>query len=284
MSTKGLITTFALMIAGGYCLVQNRQLKVTNCKISCEKLPESFVGKKIMLISDLHKKRYGDNFNNLINSCIVAEPDYIFFTGDLYSRSETDMIPKLVLMHRLKKIAPLYYIAGNHEINNMDIFESLCVKLKQMGVHVLRNRMERIYIGEEYINVYGTQIPLKYYNNKDGGYRNLPVLTAEKLEKMLGKTDKDECNFLLSHNPFFFEEYAKWGADVVFSGHCHGGVIRLPLIGGILSPERKFFPKYTKGIYEIRRNNSRSVMALTAGLGKFRLNNPSEIMICTLEK
>ena len=284
MSTKGLITTFALMIAGGYCLVQNRQIKVTNCKIFCEKLPESFVGKKIMLISDLHKKRYGDNFNNLINSCIVAEPDYIFFTGDLYSRSENDMIPKLVLMHRMKKIAPLYYIAGNHEINNMDIFESLCVKLKQMGVHVLRNRMERIYIGEEYINVYGTQIPLKYYNNKDGGYRNLPVLTAEKLEKMLGKTDKDECNFLLSHNPFFFEEYAKWGADVVFSGHCHGGVIRLPLIGGILSPERKFFPKYTKGIYEIRRNNSKSVMALTAGLGKFRLNNPSEIMICTLEK
>ena len=282
MSIKSLAVSCICALAGGYFLVQNRQLKVRNYTISVEKLPESFDGKKILLLSDLHKKRYGDNFNNLVNSCIAAKPDFIFFAGDLYSRCETDMMPKIALMHRLKGIAPLYYIAGNHEINNMDIFEALCVKLEQMGVHVLRNRMEQIFIGGEHINIYGTQIPLKYYNNKDGGYRDLPVLNEAKLEKMLGKPNKTECNFMLSHNPFYFEEYAKWGADAVFSGHCHGGIIRLPFIGGILSPERKFFPKYTRGIYEVGENSDRTVMALTAGLGKFRLNNPSEIMICTL--
>ena len=87
---------------------------------------------------------------------------------------------------------------------------------------------------------------------------------------------------MLSHTPLAFRAYADWGADVTFSGHCHGGVIRLPFIGGILSPERKFFPRYTKGIYELDAEQGLAKLAVTAGLGKFRLNNPSEIMICTL--
>jgi len=76
----------------------------------------------------------------------------------------------------------------------------------------------------------------------------------------------------------FFEAYERWGADIVFSGHVHGGVIRLPIIGGLLSPERRFFPKYTKGLYRL----GKTVMAVTAGLGKFRINDPSEIMLLTL--
>ena len=190
----------AAAFLGGYMLISNRQLRVNKYELKVSKLPENFVGKKILLLADLHKKRYGDNFNNLVNSCIAAEPDFILFAGDLYSRDETDMI------------------------------------------------------------------------------------TKDELTKLLGEPDRSECNFLLSHTPLAFRAYADWGADVTFSGHCHGGVIRLPFIGGILSPERKFFPRYTKGIYELNAEQGLAKLAVTAGLGKFRLNNPSEIMICTLER
>ena len=87
----------AAAFLGGYMLISNRQLRVNEYELKVSKLPENFVGKKILLLADLHKKRYGDNFNNLVNSCIAAEPDFIFFAGDLYSRDETDMIPKLAL-------------------------------------------------------------------------------------------------------------------------------------------------------------------------------------------
>ena len=110
MSVKKIAVRSAVIAAAGWFIVQNRQLKVSQYKVSCPKLPESFNGKKILLLSDLHKKRYGDNFNNLMNSVIAAEPDYIFFAGDLYSKDEKDMIPKLALMRRLKNTAPLYFI------------------------------------------------------------------------------------------------------------------------------------------------------------------------------
>lgn len=274
----------AAAFLGGYMLISNRQLRVNEYELKVSKLPENFVGKKILLLADLHKKRYGDNFNNLVNSCIAAEPDFIFFAGDLYSRDETDMIPKLALMKRLKHIAPTYYIFGNHETDNMDNAEALALKLTECGVHVLRNAMEQIKIGEDHINIYGTQLSQRFYRNEDFSHHDLPRLTKYELTKLLGEPDKSECNFLLSHTPLAFHAYADWGADVTFSGHCHGGVIRLPFIGGILSPERKFFPRYTKGIYGLDAEQGLAKLAVTAGLGKFRLNNPSEIMICTLER
>ena len=282
-SIKFLISA-ASIIAAGYALISNRQLRVTEYNMPVSKLPKSFDGKKILLIADLHKKRYGDRFDNLINSCAACEPDYIFFAGDLYSRDEGDMLPKITLMKRLVSIAPTYYVLGNHETDNMDNCEALCFRMKQTGVKVLRNDMAYLLNDGRAVAVYGAQLPQRYYRNKDFSHKNLPKLNADVLERLMGKTDKNVCNFLISHNPFPFEAYAEWGADAVFSGHCHGGIIRLPLIGGLLSPERKFFPRYTKGIYETEGKNAISSMALTVGLGKFRLNNPAEIMLITLVK
>ncbi len=279
-----LLVSAAVVFSAGYALISNRQLRVSKYNMPVCKLPKSFDGKKILLIADLHKKRYGDRFDNLINSCAACEPDYIFFAGDLYSRDETDMLPKITLMKRLVSIAPTYYVLGNHETDNMDNCEALCFRMKQSGVNVLRNQMTYLLCDGSAVNLYGAQFPQRFYRNKDFSYKDLPRPDADTLEKLMGKTDKNACNFLISHNPFPFEAYAEWGADAVFSGHCHGGVIRLPLIGGLLSPERRFFPKYTKGIYETKSVNGTSSMALTVGLGKFRLNNPAEIMLITLVK
>ena len=291
--------------AGIYCMIQNRQLCMTEYEIVFEKLPSVFSGKKILQLSDLHTKKYGDNYDNLINSCKTADPDYIFFTGDLYSRNEVNLDHKLVLMKRLRTIAPVYYVFGNHEADTPEKAEVLAIKLEQCGINVLRNKKIRLYSGEEYINVYGadieskyyknskikrmaanvricTDIESKYYENSKGSYSNLPQLTVEKLDRMLGESDKYHFNILLAHTPFPFINYAKWGADLIFSGHCHGGVIRIPKIGGLLSPERKFLPEYTKGVYANDKNENSAKMVVSAGLGKFRLQNPSEIILVTL--
>ncbi len=284
MSFKTVTSLLLTFVGAGYLLIANREVKVTERELICGKLPDSFDGKKILVLSDLHKKRYGDNFNNIIGYCECAKPDYIFFLGDLFSRDETDMKPKAAFMARLKAIAPTYYIIGNHELFQPEYREALCCKLGEMGIRVLRN--EKTTLTEEggSIDLYGLQLPLRYYINSDWSYRNRPVPTVEYLEKQLGKPDANRCTFLLAHDPTHFGVYAQWGADVTFSGHYHGGIIRLPLIGGLLSPERKFFPKYTKGIYNSKQYSQQRKLVVTAGLGKFRVNNPSEILVCTLRK
>ena len=284
MSLKSFGGLLAAFVAAGYFLVNNREITLTKKDLECAKLPDSFDGKKILVLSDLHKKRYGDNFNNIMGFCRAQSPDYVFFLGDLFSRDETDMKPKAAFMARLQSIAPTYYIVGNHELFQPECLQALCMKLESLGVTVLRNSKATLVQGKDSIDLYGLQLPLRYYVNSDWSYRHLPVPSDEYLQKCLGKPDPKRCSLLLAHDPFFFESYARWGASVTFSGHCHGGVIRLPLIGGLLSPERRFFPRYTKGLYNSRTFGTDRRLVVTAGLGKFRLNNPSEILVCTLKK
>lgn len=282
--SKGKIISAVLVSAAflGYCVVQNRQLVADEYDVYVKDLPDSFEGKKILHLSDLHQKRYGDGFNNLINTCEFFKPDYVFFTGDLFSRCEENLIPKLVLMQRLMKIAPVYYVMGNHEVfeDSIDKSYALNYRLEREGVHIMTNRCERLTEGGEHINVWGLVLGSRYYRNQNNGFRGLPKVTEKTLAQLMGEPDKSECNILLAHNPLPFEEYAKWGADLTFSGHCHGGVIRLPVVGGLLSPERKFFPKYTKGVY----TNGEASMVVSAGLGKFRLQNPAQVICVTLHK
>ena len=79
---------------------------------------------------------------------------------------------------------------------------------------------------------------------------------------------------LLAHNPLFAEAYSQWGADMTFSGHVHGGAVRI-FGKGVLSPERKFFPKYTKGVYTVGNMK----LLVTSGIGKLRLFNPAEMVV-----
>ena len=267
------------LTACGWTFIQNRMLSVQKLTVTLSGLPAGFEGKRILHLSDLHGKRYGEGFNNLINTCAFLDPDYIFFTGDIFSRSETDLAPKLVLMKRLLKLAPVYYIVGNHETDRPDRSAALNEAFRELGVHVLINSSERIYSGEEHINIYGAELPASHYRSPQG-YNDRTPVTAELMERLLGRPRRGEVNLLLSHDPLPFAAYAEWGADLTFAGHVHGGVIRLPFIGGLLSPERRFFPKYSKGHYRL----DAAQMVVSAGLGKFRLMNPSHVLLVTLRR
>ena len=109
-------------------------------------------------------------------------------------------------------------------------------------------------------------------------------MPAEYLTKILGEPRADACQILIAHNPLYFEEYAAWGADVVVSGHVHGGIMRLPLLGGVLSPNLSLFPKYDGGRFEL----GKSSLLLSRGLGThtvpLRIFNPGELVVVEIVK
>lgn len=278
MKWKTALLAAGSMFAGINALLGNRQLVLDKEVVYSRKLPESFEGLKVMLLADLHHKKFGKDQCFLLDSVKAASPDIIIFAGDLYSKDEKELGGKVKFIKALNEIAPVYYAPGNHEMHRPELCDALFHKLKSMGINALRNEMAVICRGRDRVNIYGLQMPLKYFINKDGSYKDLPVPDGNTIARYLGLSDPDHCDLLIGHNPLFFEAYEQWGADIVFSGHVHGGVIRLPIIGGLLSPERRFLPKYTKGLYRL----GKAVMAVTAGLGKFRINDPSQIMLLTL--
>ena len=111
---------------------------------------------------------------------------------------------------------------------------------------------------------------------KDGCYKNLDVYSLSELQNAVGKPNSDALNLLIAHHPLFADVYNAWGADITFSGHIHGGAVRIPFLNlGLLSPERRFFPRYSKGVYKV----GNMLLCVSGGLGKLRLFNPPEIIV-----
>lgn len=252
------------------CVVVFSNVKITTTQVE---IPAKYE-KTFVHLSDLHKKSFGKDYEKLLSKISQTHIDGIFFTGDLISRSENDFSKKISLMEKLCRIAPVYFIGGNHEADVPEIYESLCAELEKIGVIVLRNKSTHLLFDNETLTVTGLEPEGRFFKNADGTYKNLPKFNKAYLDEKLGNK-KNSFTILLAHSPFAFEEYEKWGADLVLCGHVHGGVVRLPFVGGVLSPERKFFPKYSSGVFA----KNHTTMIVSRGLGKFRIFNPSEIVL-----
>lgn len=228
---------------------------------------------KIMHISDIHKSRKGKNNRRISDMAESESPDLIFITGDLVSRNETDFKSAEILLNRLCKIAPVYVISGNHEQSLPDNQQALLFDIiKKSGAELLVNQGKYITVKGRRIWLCGVQQEYSTYKKNDS-YRNLDKFTDDEMASLMGKKPQGEV-LLLAHNPFWAEVYSNWGADYTFSGHVHGGALRFFGIG-LLSPERKFFPKYSKGIYTVGNMK----LCVSGGIGKIRLFNPPEIVI-----
>ena len=255
----------AALIFSAYAVYENTSFRIRREKISD--------GIKILHISDIHKRRFGKNNCKISDIAEKEQPDLIFLTGDMVSRTQEDFTPERILTERLCDIAPVYAVLGNHE-NDLDEknLERFINILKKSGVILLRNEKQSISIKGRKLNICGLELPQTVYK-KDSRYRNLDIPDLDDINSLLGRCPQGET-LLLAHNPLFGQVYSQWGADYTFSGHIHGGIINI-LGRGLLSPERKFFPEYSRGIYDI---NGRKLL-VSAGIGKFRLFNPSEIII-----
>lgn len=250
-----------------WAVIENFGILLARKFVLAERSPEV----KIMQISDCHGKNNRKYNKKIIKAAYREKPDSIFITGDLVSRYETDFSACHSLLQQLMRLAPVYMCMGNHEQSlKPEVQPEFLGILRKNGVRLLRNEGERVLLNGREFSVYGVEQKYTTYK-KDGGYKNLDSFTLEEMNELLGEPSGEKV-LLLAHNPLFAKVYADWGADYVFSGHVHGGAVRLFGIG-LLSPERKLFPKYSKGIYTIGKTK----LAVSPGVGKLRLFNPPEV-------
>ena len=251
------------------------------------KVPKPTAPIRIVVIGDLHNRTFGKGNRNLVEQIVGQHPDLIFSVGDLTickPGKETNIDVAVSLLKRLSCECPVYCINGNHEFRAKrypDAYNGVYEEFKK-GIHtsnirLLEDEKEQINIKGTHLTVHGYELPEKYYKRFQQQY-----ISAEEIRKSIQEPEEGRYNILLAHNPVYFEGYALWGADLTLSGHLHGGLMRLPLIGGVISPQVKLFPKYDCGLYE---KYGRKLL-VTAGLGShsiaFRINNPAEFMLVEL--
>lgn len=253
------------------------KLETTNYEIclnmpSHSKARQDSLKLRIALLSDLHDTVYGEDNKYLLERVQREKPDIVIIAGDLVTaRKGRDFSPALSLLKNLAESHSVYYGIGNHE-QKLDAAKNPYMReiRKIPGVKVLDNET-LIYDRENDICITGLSLPRKFYEK---GRKN--ILDVSDINAAVGEK-KHKVTILIAHNPIYFETYAEWGADVVLSGHMHGGIVRLPFVGGVLSPQISLFPKYDKGLFRLKG----SVMVVSAGLGKHtvpvRLWNPAEL-------
>ena len=242
-------------------------LEVTKYVVENKKVPKEFDGYNIVQISDLHSKLFGENNKKLIQKIKLLNPDIVVVTGDLIDGENNNYNVALDFMKEISKLYRVYYIIGNHEQKSLikkykDEYKDYFNKLHQIDFVNLDNNKVEIVKGESNINLYGLTVPYSCYKYLFDNQETTSI-DIDFLEEKLGKVDREQFNILLAHTPFYFDEYEKWGADLTLCGHVHGGIVRLPIVGGLLSPDRKFFPKYDLGEY----TKNKSTMIVSKGLG-----------------
>jgi predicted MPP superfamily phosphohydrolase len=273
-----------LMIAGVTVLltarlyVDNTLVEVSKYEIKSNKIPKKFNKYKIIQLSDFHSYGFERDNLKLLQKIYEEEPDIIVITGDMVNKYDINFEKFLKMAETLSRKYKIYYIVGNHEIRlKEEDLEYILNKLKEFGIKILMDEKITIARKSDHINIYGLHIPLSYYK-----IINRPDNVGEVISKVLKMCREEEFNILLAHNPLFFEEYSNYNVDLTLSGHVHGGMIRLPFLGAILSPERKFFPKYSGGIYETNNKN----LIVSRGLGHskrgIRLFNKRDLVSITL--
>ena len=286
------ILTFTLVFLLLFYYWQNHTLQITRYELTYEDLPKSFDGYRIVQISDMHGKTFGMENIGLANKIKSLKPDILFITGDMMSSTINDEGAFFEFLDHFDRACPMYMCLGNHEqiasqlpnlSENNNRFSNYINNLTEKGVTLLDNRKITVENGEDSINIFGLTPELYHYSRRDiEPYDENLSLTESYIESVLGKSPK-ELNILLAHNPAYFEEYVSWGADLTLSGHIHGGIIRIPFLGGLFSPEKIFFPKYDAGLFE----SGDSKMIVNRGLGYSKINirlfNRPEISLVELK-
>lgn len=254
----------------------NAALELNTYTISSRGLPDAFDGYRIAQVSDLHNAEFGDGNQRLLDMLREAEPDMIAITGDLIDSRKTNIAVALAFAEEAVRIAPCYYVSGNHEARVPE-YRELKAGLEAAGVTVLDDARVEIEISGKSITIIGVNDPsfLADYLTSD----------AAVMDRKLSELSSEDASFtiLLSHRPELFDTYAAHNMDLVLTGHAHGGQFRLPLIGGLIAPNQGLFPKYDDGLYSEGNTN----MIVSRGLGNsiipFRFNNRPEVVLIELK-
>ena len=243
----------ALIAAAAAFLIKDSRddLEISRYEVKSQKLPESFDGFKIVQLSDLHGAEFGEDGMELVDKVGSLEPDMIALTGDFVT-DEGDLAAVEKLAARLVKLCPVYFVSGNHEFGS-----GLAVKvrniLERAGVKYLSNEYLTISRGEDEILLGGVEDPLAYAD----------MLSPDELAQKMNDAAPDAFKILLGHRNYWMTEYPELPVDLIFCGHAHGGLIRIPGVGGLIGTDRRLFPDFDAGQF----NNGRYTLIVSRGLG-----------------
>lgn len=247
-----LIILALIAAAAAFLIKDSREdLEISRYEVNSKKLPESFDGFKIVQLSDLHGAEFGEDGMGLVEKVKELEPDIIALTGDFVT-DEGDLAAVKKLAARLTELCPVYFVSGNHEFGS-----GLAVKvrniLERAGVKYLSNEYLTINRGEDEILLGGVEDPLAYAD----------MLSPDELAQKMNDAAPDAFKILLGHRNYWMTEYPELPVDLIFCGHAHGGLIRIPGVGGLIGTDRRLFPDFDAGEY----NNGRYTLIVSRGLG-----------------
>ena len=255
----------------------NTALELNTYTVSSKELPDTFDGYRIAHVSDLHNAEMGDGNEKLLAMLREAEPDIIAITGDLIDSRNTNIEVALAFAEEAMKIAPCYYVTGNHEARVSECAE-LKAGLEAARVVVLENERTEIELSGETVTILGVDDPSFHTDYLFGDSASVVSNTLAEIS-----TVDDGFTVLLSHRPELFDTYVACGMDLTLSGHAHGGQFRLPFVGGLVAPNQGLFPKYDSGLYTSGSTN----MIVSRGIGNsllpFRFNNRPEVILIELK-
>ena len=257
-------------------VIDGNRFHVVKYELHTNKIKEEH---RYVVLSDLHNKLYGEKNERLIRSIHKLKPEAILIAGDiLTAKPGKSYEVALDLISNLAKEYPIYYGMGNHETRLFlypETYGDMGVRylrdLKKVSVDLMKNESRQC---KDNIRITGLDMKRDYYKR----FKKNPM-ESTYMKETLGEAKEEKYEILLAHNPDYFEEYAAWGADLVLAGHVHGGMMRLPFLGGVVSPAFRFFPKYDGGLFQI----GKSTMVLSRGLGMhtipIRIFNPGELIL-----
>lgn len=246
MTRRKLIVRLVLLVLAALvaaCILLSKYgLEVTRLKLGFEELPAGFDDFRIVQLSDLHGSRFGENNARLLEAVAAEGPDIIALTGDFLDEGETEReLPELeALVRELSAIAPVYFVSGNHDWASGEAY-TLFETLEAAGAVCLRNEHLRLERGGDSIVLAGVDDP------------NGPAEMAEPDEFVasLRQEAPDSFVLLLAHRAYWAERYPELDVDLILCGHTHGGIVRLPFVGGLAASNMGLFPEYDAGLFEL---------------------------------
>lgn len=279
-----IIASIALVCLGLLALFftwQNNDIIYTHVTHKTKKLPQGFDGFRIVHLSDIHNTLFGKEQERLIDMVDKASPEAIFITGDLIDKRRPGVQAAADLLRGLMKIAPVYYVSGNHEYTSKE-YGMLKGILITAGATMLEEDKTVLTRGEDEVLLFGMKDYAFYGTGKGKAATRARYYRA--LKSLQKENDKQRFTILLSHRPELFTLYQRAGIEITFCGHAHGGQARLPLIGGLFAPGQGLFPRYTAGLYERRG----SALVVSRGLGNssfpLRCFNRPDVVVMTFLK
>lgn len=266
--------------------MKKQSICITNYQCTCKRLPEAFDGTRWVVLADLHERQYGTSNLDLKQKIKACRPDYICIAGDMVIGKPNDCHSETITMIcDLAEQYPVYYADGNHERKllqakqGQQTYWEIKERLLQSGVFYLTNETISIERNGAQVQVSGLTYPPVFFRKI-----KKPHPSLQAVEQYIGLANSNQFQILLAHHPMYFEQYVRWGADIVFSGHLHGGMIRIPKLGGLISPQYEWFPKYDAGMFQ----KQRTTMIVSRGLGwhtlPVRIGNPPELVCVQLNR